>query len=102
MIATTETVWEGFHGRLKQFILRRVSDEQNAEDILQDVFLKVHLHIDTLRDEQRLESWLYQITRNAITDYYRARRETSSLPDVPLLPPTAVALDDAGRELIPC
>ena len=104
MIATTESVWESFYGRLKQFILRRVSDEQNAEDILQDVFLKVHLHIDTLRDEQRLESWLYQIARNAITDYYRTRRETGSLPDALLLPelPAEETLDDAVRELIPC
>jgi RNA polymerase sigma-70 factor, ECF subfamily len=103
MIATTETVWEGFHGRLKQFILRRVPDEQNAEDILQDVFLKVHLHIDTLRNEQRLESWVYQITRNAIADYYRAQREIRGLPDalvLPVLPDDA--LDDAVRELSPC
>jgi RNA polymerase sigma-70 factor (ECF subfamily) len=104
MIATTETIWEGFHGRLKQFILRRVPDAQNAEDILQEVFLKIHLHIDTLRDEQRLESWIFQITRNAIADYYRTRRETSQLPDALLLPelPAEDALNDAVRELIPC
>jgi RNA polymerase sigma-70 factor (ECF subfamily) len=104
MVATTETIWEGFHGRLKQFILRRVPDEQNAEDILQDVFLKIHLHIDTLRDEQRLESWIYQITRNAIADYYRVRRETNSLPEALLLPelPAEDTLNDAVRELIPC
>ncbi len=104
MVATTETIWEGFHGRLKQFILRRVPDEQNAEDILQDVFLKIHLHIDTLRDEQRLESWIYQITRNAIADYYRVRRETNSLPEALLLSelPAEDTLNDAVRELIPC
>ncbi|HLI09925.1 MAG TPA: RNA polymerase sigma factor SigZ [Ktedonobacteraceae bacterium] len=102
MIATTETIWESFHGRLRQFILRRVPDEQNAEDILQEVFLKVHLHIDALRDEQRLESWLYQIARNAIADYYRSRRKESDLPDTLLLPAVEDTLDDVVRELIPC
>jgi RNA polymerase sigma-70 factor, ECF subfamily len=103
MIATTETVWEGFHGRLERFIRRRVPDEQNAQDILQEVFLKVHLHIDTLRDEQRLESWVYQIARNAIADYYRGRREESALPDTLLLSTAEEdALDDVVRELLPC
>jgi RNA polymerase sigma-70 factor, ECF subfamily len=40
MVMTTEQVWEEFHPRLKQFILKRIPDEQNAEDILQEVFLK--------------------------------------------------------------
>ena len=103
---TTEQVWEGFSGQLKQFILRRVGDEYNAEDILQDVFVKVHTHIDTLRDEERLPAWIYQITRNAITDYYRMHSATMELADtqdthdIPALEEDS--LDDVVRELIPC
>ena len=71
---TTERVWEAFHTPLLQFIRRRVSDEPTAEDVLQEVFLSIHQHMDTLRDVKKLESWLYQITRNAIIDSYREHR----------------------------
>ena len=58
MLTTTEQVWEAFHTPLQQFIRRRVSDEATAEDVLQDVFLKIHQHMETLRDVKKLESWM--------------------------------------------
>lgn len=88
----TEEIWEIFSQKLKQFILKRVGDEATAEDILQDVFLKIHLKIGMLKDERKLESWLYQITRNAITDYYRGRRATVELPDTLPAPDSATML----------
>jgi RNA polymerase sigma-70 factor (ECF subfamily) len=63
MVPTTERVWEEFNVGLKHFILKRVPDEPSAEDILQDVFLKIHVHIDTLREQDKLQSWIYQIAR---------------------------------------
>ena len=42
---TLETIWTGFAGRLRQFIRARVSDDASADDILQDVFLKIHLRL---------------------------------------------------------
>src|SRR5215831_18549318 len=79
METTTERVWETFHVPLQQFIRRRVSDDATAEDLLQDVFLDIHQHIDTLKDVKKLESWIYQVTRNAIIDYYRSKRATTTL-----------------------
>ena len=79
MQTTTEQVWETFHAPLQQFIRLRVSDDATAEDLLQDVFLDIHQHIDTLRDVKKLESWIYQVTRNAIIDYYRHTRATTTL-----------------------
>jgi RNA polymerase sigma-70 factor (ECF subfamily) len=70
---TTEGLFKSFNSRLKSFILQRVSDQSAADDILQNVFLKIHARIDSLRDETKLESWIFQITRNAIADHYRAR-----------------------------
>lgn len=48
MPITTEHDWEEFQAPLKQFIRKRVPDDAIAEDLLQDVFLKIHLHIETL------------------------------------------------------
>lgn len=49
--------------------------------ILQDIFVRVHSRINTLKDSEKLESWLYQITRNALVDYYRAHRPLEELPE---------------------
>jgi RNA polymerase sigma-70 factor, ECF subfamily len=101
MTIASEQLWDTFRAPLYQFIRRRVSDAHSAEDILQDVFLKIHAHIDTLRTHDRLASWIYQITRNAIADYYRARRPTAELAEtLPIA--DEVVDDDVLRELSPC
>ena len=82
--ATVEQAWMTFHTPLLQFVRRRVADKASAEDILQDVFLKAHTHIDTLSDTAKLQSWLYQLTRNAVIDHYRRTRVTVTISeDVP-------------------
>jgi RNA polymerase sigma-70 factor (ECF subfamily) len=101
MTVASEQLWETFSGPLHQFIRRRVGDPHSAEDILQDVFLKIHTHIDTLRTKDRLASWIYQITRNAIADYYRAQRPTAELAETILVADERGG-DDAVRELSPC
>ena len=103
MPVTTEHVWEAFHTPLQQFIRRRVSDEATAEDVLQDVFLKIHQHMDTLKDVRKLEGWIYQITRNAIIDSYREPRPTSTLEAAEVLDlPQELPDDDVVSELLPC
>lgn len=81
MYRTTEDIWNEFSGQLRGFILKRIPDPTDAEDILQDVFVKLHTRIDTLRDSDRLASWLYQIARNTIIDHYRARRPVVPMPE---------------------
>lgn len=79
VMGTTE-VWETFHAQLRAFIGARVGDSADADDILQNVFLKIHTHFHTLREQNRLAAWVYQITRNAIIDNYRARHPHQSMP----------------------
>lgn len=71
MTTMTEELWQGMHDGLRAFIAKRVSDQEHVEDILQDVFLRTHRQVDTVNDPRRIVSWLYQVTRNAIIDYYR-------------------------------
>lgn len=74
MKSATAEIWEEFGDSLRDFIRRRVNDPQDAEDILQEVFLKIHAHIHTLQDNDRLVPWLYQVARNTLIDYYRKQR----------------------------
>src|SRR4051812_21281355 len=75
-----ETVWQEFHFRLYNFVLKQVNNPADADDILQEVFLRIHRGLGSLRVNSSLKAWVYQITRNAIIDYYRSpsrRIETS-------------------------
>lgn len=57
---------------LRAFIAKRVANEAETEDILQEVFLRIHRRLETVTDPRRVVSWVYQITRHAIIDHYRA------------------------------
>ena len=77
----TEAVWELLSAKLKSFIRSRVENEQAAEDILQEAFLRIHQRLAALGDAERVEAWVYRIARNLITDHYRARgRDRKDLP----------------------
>ena len=76
-----ESIWKDYHSALLGFIRSRVNEADVADDILQDVFIRVHTKIDSLKDSKRLKPWIYQITRNAIIDYYRTRKPHVELPE---------------------
>lgn len=97
----SEQIWRQYHDRVQRFVQRRVSDPDVAEDIVQDVFLKVHGRLGTLRDPERLEAWLFQIARYAVIDHYR-QRSTIPLEDATALPAEQQEETPVAHELIPC
>jgi RNA polymerase sigma-70 factor (ECF subfamily) len=103
-----EELWRDFSTQLRAFILRRVARPADADDILQIVFLRMARGLVDLRDQDRLLAWMYTLTRNAITDYYRAavhRRELTvqAVPDVPADDGRLVEDDQrAVRDLAAC
>lgn len=64
-------LWDDLHQELYRFILSRVKNEEDSKDILQEVFIKALTKIDTLKDTSKLTSWVYQICRNVVLDYFR-------------------------------
>lgn len=99
MVTTTDQLWTAYGGRLRAFVARRIDNPADADDILQEVFLRIHTRRDTVVDEARLTSWVFQITRNAVADYYRGRRQTAELPETVAVPDPPA--DDLLRELAP-
>ncbi len=97
----TEFIWTEFHTQLKHFILGRISDKSLADDILQDVFLKVHTHIESFKQNDNIKNWLYRITRNTIIDYYRTHKTTESLPAT-LAAPESDEIENARQEIGAC
>lgn len=80
MRAKTEELWQELHDGLRAFIVKRVNDQGHVEDILQEVFLRVHRQIDSVQDTRRIVSWIYQVTRNVIIDHYRKPGRQREIP----------------------
>ncbi|HKW25923.1 MAG TPA: sigma-70 family RNA polymerase sigma factor [Terriglobales bacterium] len=68
--------------RLRNFIRRRVANEADAEDILQDVFYEFVQAYRLMRPIEQAGAWLFRVARNRIIDLYR-RRKTDPLRDEP-------------------
>jgi RNA polymerase sigma-70 factor (ECF subfamily) len=77
VVGDVEAAWRELHDQLLGFIARRVRTREDAEDILQEVMLRVHRASGELEQVDRLTGWIYRIATNAIVDHYRkpARRE---------------------------
>lgn len=71
--------WTSFYDELRRFILRRVRDSSLADDLVQEVFLKVYTRFYQLKNTDKLSAWIYQITRNTIVDYYRHHQRELNL-----------------------
>lgn len=68
--------------RLRNFIRRRVADENDAEDILQEVFYELVEAYRMVKPVEQVTAWLFRVARNRITDLFR-RRKRESLRDTP-------------------
>ena len=76
-----ETTWKNLRGELRGFLVGQVGESATADDLLQDVFLKLHRRVGDLREKTSPRAWLYQVARNTVIDHWRQRRDTTELPD---------------------
>lgn len=67
----TLKVWKDINDQLTRFVLSKVEDRDIANDIVQDVFVKVFTKEDSLRDADKMVAWIYQIARNEVLDHFR-------------------------------
>lgn len=95
---TTE-LWNRFSETLRRFILNKVKDEALADDLLQETFIRIHSKIDDLRDEAKVQSWVFQIARNIINDHYR-KNNPIAVEELPEMIDTEPESDEAMTQTI--
>jgi RNA polymerase sigma-70 factor, ECF subfamily len=108
-VATTEEVWQEMRAPLLRFIARRVSDPGDAEDVLQDVMLRIQRHAGEMDELEHLGAWVQQVARSAVVDFYRRRAARREQPagaggDLGELPASLgpAPHDATGAELAHC
>ncbi|WP_420574398.1 sigma-70 family RNA polymerase sigma factor [Kordia sp.] len=68
---TTIEVWKTYADDVKRVIMSKVKDAQITDDLVQEVFIKVHTKLTTVEDEHKVKSWLLSVSRNTVLDYFR-------------------------------
>ena len=65
----TESIWSDFSKELKGFIIKKVKDEGIADDILQDVFVKIIANKNKVTESHSIQQYVYAMTKNGVYDY---------------------------------
>lgn len=79
MNAILPTQWEKYSTALSAYVLKQVKDSAVADDIMQEVFLKVYEKSDTLSNEEKFKPWLFQVAKHMVIDYFRTQQKQHCL-----------------------
>ncbi|WP_305830881.1 RNA polymerase sigma factor SigZ [Photobacterium leiognathi] len=69
-----EQIWSAYQSKLKGYLHNNIANPDDVDDLLQDILIKTHHKLPTLNDESKIKSWLFQIARNTIIDFYRRQQ----------------------------
>ena len=71
-----ENLWTNIHGKLFGYISKQIKNKDDINDIIQDTFIKVKTNIDSLKNPAKVESWIFQIARNTMNDFFRKQKKS--------------------------
>jgi RNA polymerase sigma factor (sigma-70 family) len=67
-------LFERYHKKIFNFLARMAMDRELAEDLTQNVFLRIIKYRNSYKDGSRFQSWIYQVARNVFSDHYQAHK----------------------------
>jgi RNA polymerase sigma-70 factor (ECF subfamily) len=96
-------LWQEHKKELRNFILKRVKEEDLTNDILQDVLMKVYNFCISKSGVRNIRSWLFQIAQNTITDHYRKQSKFTNLDKLTELEneDQKIAFSEAANYILP-
>jgi len=68
-------LFDRYHKRIFNFLARMTCEREAAEDLTQNVFLRMLKYRHTYKPEMKFQSWIYQMARNAFSDYYQQQKQ---------------------------
>jgi len=83
LVMDVQRVWKEYGAQLRNFLASRVSTPEDAEDLLQEILIKTHKKLSSVKEPEKFKAWLFQVARNGLMDYYRKRRSTASEQNLP-------------------
>ena len=77
-----DTIYNKYSYRVYRKCLSMTNDVEIAKDLTQDIFIKVHIKMDTFQNRSTFSTWLHAVTCNYCLDHLRASKRTEPLSDV--------------------
>lgn len=77
----TKLVWDTYSEDVKHFIFSKIKDAAVTDDVLQETFIKIHIKLETLKDADKLKSWVFSIARHTVMDYFRSQDAQDPMAD---------------------
>lgn len=94
--------WQAVAGELLGYLRHRCARPEDAEELLQEVFIKALRQGKAFAAVNQPRAWFFQVARNALADHLRCCRETIALPDdLPALPGAEPAVVEALSQCLP-
>lgn len=81
-----EELWNTYSSELKTYIMKHISNKYEAEDILQEVGIRIQKNEGKIKDIINIRAWLYRITYNLIVDYSRGIKNHALIEDINEIP----------------
>lgn len=104
-MSTLPPIWTAHHRELRRWLLARAPDRTEVDDILQDVLVKCLRQGTALAAIEQPRAWLFEVTRNTLTDRLRRTHPTAPLPDdvheLPAPQPEPEPLDELAQACLP-
>lgn len=79
-------LWEDYQQAVFHYLLKRTKDKNEAEDLTQEVLLKIHQSCCSDKEIKNQKSWTFQIAHNSLIDYYTKQKPTKDLEEITLEP----------------
>ncbi len=90
--------WYHHEGELRRWLLSRLGNPVDAEDLLQDVFEKAMLQGERFCSVENTRAWLFRVARNSLIDHYRRKHEQVELPEnIPAVEDESEAVDNLSE-----
>jgi RNA polymerase sigma-70 factor (ECF subfamily) len=82
-MTTPKLAFQELREQLRRYIAKRLSNHEEVEDVLQDVFVRVMRNENSFQNTRSPMSWLYTVTRSVLIDHYRrqSRNQVLSWPE---------------------
>ncbi|MBQ0126065.1 MAG: RNA polymerase sigma factor, partial [Clostridiales bacterium] len=77
-----EQIYRDYHDKIYGYIISKINNVQNTEDLTAEVFVKIYEKLGEYDGSKAsLSTWIYTVTRNTLTDWFRLRKQFDEIPE---------------------
>jgi RNA polymerase sigma-70 factor (ECF subfamily) len=75
-------IHDQYYHRVRKFILASVKNDSVADDLVQETFMKIQENLDSVRDPEKISSWIFRIAYHLCQDHFRVMKKSSSQEEI--------------------